>query len=545
MKKLIYRTFLFFVILLSSCNEILDIEPSDRITGIWESADLVEAYVNGSYLSLEHGFCFDMWGCLTDELHAVHDAGTWEVQRGDLTADNIETTGRGNVRPTFNKWILAYRQIRNNVEFFENIDEATFDENLKKRMKGEIKFINAYLYAELIWRYGDVPIINEIFELGDDYTKIKRESYDDVVDFILSQLDEAIALLPSASESDKGRANQDAAKALKSRVLLYAASPLNNPNNDLNKWQKAADAAKVLIDKNYSLHDDYRNLFLEETNEIIFARYFTPSNAHRIAGWSGISGYTGGGSNAPTQNIVMDYEMINGELPYSLDEDNNMIINLASGYDPSKPYMNREPRFYASIIHDGEMWKGREVEKFIGGIDSPQSDAFAWNSSLTGYALKKFVDPEVPSDLRNDDMSTNPWIYFRYGEILLNYAEAKFELGDENTARDYINKIRARVDMPLITATGDELRDKIRHERRIELAFEGHRFFDVRRWKILDEVSNNNILGMEITKNPDESKSYKIITVLKSNYHERLLRLPIPQSEIDKSSGALSQNTGY
>jgi starch-binding outer membrane protein, SusD/RagB family len=241
----------------------------------------------------------------------------------------------------------------------------------------------------------------------------------------------------------------------------------------------------------------------------------------------------------------MDYEMINGEFPYSLDNDLNRVVNPDSGYDPENPYANRDSRFNASIIHDGEMWKGREVEKFIGGIDSPQSDAFAWNSSLTGYGLKKFVDPEVPSDLRNDDMSTNPWIYFRYGEILLNYAEAKFELGDENTARDYINKIRARVDMPLITATGDELRDKIRHERRIELAFEGHRFFDVRRWKILDEVSNNNILGMEITKNPDESKSYKIITVLKSNYHERLLRLPIPQSEIDKSSGALSQNTGY
>ncbi|GAH17575.1 unnamed protein product, partial [marine sediment metagenome] len=119
MKKLIYITFLFFVILLSNCSKILDIEPSDRITGIWSSEDLVKAYVNGSYLSLENGFCFDMWGCLTDEMHAVHDAGTWEVQRGDLTADNLETTSRGNVRPTFNKWSLVYSQIRNNVEFFE------------------------------------------------------------------------------------------------------------------------------------------------------------------------------------------------------------------------------------------------------------------------------------------------------------------------------------------------------------------------------------------------------------------------------------------
>ncbi|GAG67968.1 unnamed protein product [marine sediment metagenome] len=172
--------------------------------------------------------------------------------------------------------------------------------------------------------------MNELFELGGDYTKITRESYDNVVDFIISELDEAIALLPPQSECEKGRATPDAARALKSRVLLYAASPLNNPDNDLGKWQKAADAAEALLDKGYTLNDDYRNLFLEESNEIIFARYFTPSNAHRIAGWSGISGYTGGGGNAPTQNIVMDYEMINGELPYSLDEENNRIINPVS-----------------------------------------------------------------------------------------------------------------------------------------------------------------------------------------------------------------------
>ena len=148
-------------------------------------------------------------------------------------------------------------------------------------------------------------------------------------------------------------------------------------------------------------------------------------------------------------------------------------------------------------------------------------------------------------NLRTDDLGTNPWIFFRYGEILLNYAEAKFELGDEETAREYVNLVRARVNMPPVTSSGIALRDRIRHERRIELAFEGHRFFDVRRWKILEEVSSRQIIGMQIRKAANGEKSYTVKTVAPVAYHEQHLRLPIPRAEIDKSGGALTQNTGY
>jgi len=504
----------------------------------------VESYVNGMYNSLQHGYCEALWASLTDEMHDVHNnGGAWTVQRGELTSDNISTLGT-TTTPYVNKWGYAYERIRDINEFFEEIESSGFEENLKDRLKGEMKFIRAYLYSELLWRYGDVPLITHVFALDDDYTTATRDSYDKVVDFIVKELDEA-ALLLNGSEIRKGRATPDATLALKSRVLLYAASPLNNPSNDRAKWEKAAQAAEALIDKGYTLYPDYKNLFMEDNNEIIFARYFTKSLNHNINGFSGTNSLYGGGHNHPTENLAMDYEMVNGELPYSLDASNNIIVNPASGYDPKNPYLDRDPRFYASILYDGSIFQDHEVETFDGGIDSPLSSVVPWNATMTGYYLYKFIDPSKSVNLRTDDLSTNPWIYFRYGEILLNYAEAKFELGDEDAARRYINLIRTRADMPPVDVSGTDLRDKIRHERRIELVFEGHRFFDVRRWKILEEVSTRQILGMQIRKAENGEKSYDIKVVAPVAYYEQHLKLPIPRTEIDKSGDALTQNTGY
>lgn len=527
------------------CTNILDIEPKDRITGIWTNEALVESYVNGMYNSLQHGYCEALWGSLTDELHDVHsNGGARIVQRGELTSDNISTLSTTTTTPSFNKWGYAYARIRDINEFFEQIESSDFEDEMKNRLKGEMKFIRAYLYSELLWRYGDVPLITRVFALDDDYTTVTRDSYDKVVDFIVSELDEAATLL-SQSEIKKGRATLDATLALKSRVLLHAASPLNNPLNDQAKWEKAAEAAEALLNKGYTLYPDYQSLFLEDNNEIIFARYFTKSMNHNINGYSGTNSLYGGGHNHPTENLVMEYEMINGELPYSLDASNKIIVNPASGYDPENPYLNRDPRFYASILYDGSVFQGHEVETFDGGIDSPLSSVVPWNATMTGYYLYKFIDPSKSVNLRTDDLSTNPWIYFRYGEILLNYAEAKFELGEEVAAREAINQIRARVNMPPVDASGVDLRDKIRHERRIELAFEGHRFFDVRRWKILDDVSAKQILGMQIRKTENGDKTYDIKVAAPVEYYEQHLRLPIPRSEIDKSDGALIQNNDY
>ena len=544
MKKIKYVFVLIISVVFTSCNDILNIEPKDRMTGIWTNEALVESYVNGMYNSLQHGYCEALWASLTDEMHDVHNnGGAWTVQRGELTSDNISTLGT-TTTPYFNKWGYAYARIRDINEFFDQIESSDFEDETKDRLKGEMKFIRAYLYAELLWRYGDVPLITQVFALDDDYTAVTRDSYDKVVDFIVNELDEASVLL-SKSEIKKGRATPDATLALKSRVLLYAASSLNNPSNDRTKWEKAAQSAENLIDKGYTLYPDYKNLFMEDNNEIIFGRYFTISLNHNINGLSGTNSQYGGGHNHPTENLVMDYEMVNGELPYSLDASNKIIVNPASGYDPKNPYLNRDPRFYASILYDGSVFQDHEVETFDGGIDSPLSSVVPWNATMTGYYLYKFIDPYKSVNLRTEDKSTNPWIYFRYGEILLNYAEAKFELGDEDVARKYVNLVRARVNMPPVNASGIDLRNKIRNERRIELAFEGHRFFDVRRWEILEEVSAKQILGMQIRKAANGEKSYDIKVVALVAYYEQHLKLPIPRTEIDKSGGALTQNRGY
>jgi hypothetical protein len=404
-------------------------------------------------------------------------------------------------------------------------------------MNAEMRFIRAYTYANLIWRYGGVPIVTNLFELGGDYS-VTRSSYDDCVTYICSELDDVIADLPAKEPANQlGRASGDAAKALKSRVLLYAASPLNNSNKDLTKWQKAADAAGALLSAGYLLNDDYQHIFMQDNSEIIFGRYFTQANSHYMHQWNGRNGSDGWGGNCPTQNLVDDYEMVTtGKLP----------ADPTSGYDPANPYMNRDPRFYASILYDGAMWMGRETETFNGGLDSPQSSIQAWNSSLTGYFLKKFIADDIPPS-GSTLMPKNPYIFFRYGEILLNYAEAKFELGDEPTARTYVNMIRSRkgVNMPPITATGDALRQAIYHERRIELAFEGHRFFDVRRWKIATVTENRNLSAIKITKLGNGLKTYETVNLLSRNFADKHYLLPIPYAEITRSKGTLTQNPGY
>lgn len=197
-------------------------------------------------------------------------------------------------------------------------------------------------------------------------------------------------------------------------------------------------------------------------------------------------------------------------------------------------------------MNDGSVWAGRETETWHGGLDSPESSIGSWNASKTAYALKKFMVESIPpagSSVRPE----NPWIFFRLAEFYLNYAEIMYELGNEDVAREYLNKVRSRqsVQMPPVTASGDKLRDKIRNERRVELAFEGHRFFDVRRWGIADETENRDLLAMNIQKKDDGTKTYEITLLLKRSFLEQHYLVPIPRAEIDKSEKSLVQNTGY
>ncbi|KAA6340563.1 RagB/SusD family nutrient uptake outer membrane protein [termite gut metagenome] len=545
MKKVFYIIYYVLAILfLPACNDVLDMKPLDKLSeeDVWKDQALIQLYVNTTYRALPSGFQGDILTSASDEAYCIHNSGSYRlILRGELSPDNVS-----DLAWTLNYWKTAYSRLREINIFFSKINDVPVEESFRKASIGEMTFLRAFIYANLLARYGGFPIITNVFGLNEDYS-VRRNSYDECVKYIVDELNSAIPLLPDKQpDSQLGRASADACRALKSRVLLYAASPLVNTSNDKSKWQAAADAAKELLNTNrYALESDYQQTFLKDNNEIILACSYSQANATDFHLYQGRNGSNGWGAENPTQGLVDAFETLNGEQPY-LD---NGSVNLASGYDPNHPYDNRDPRLSAAILYDGSVWAGRETETYRGGLDSPESSIQSWNASMTGYYLKKFLHEEIPPTGGNIH-PTSPWIFFRYGEILLNYAEAMFELGDENTAREYLNIIRSResVQMPLIpiSVTGDALRKKIYNERRIELVFEGHRFFDVRRWKIAMETENVDMKGVNILIDENGIKTYDFNrAVLQRQFSEQHYWLPLPRAEIDKSLGTLEQSPIY
>jgi starch-binding outer membrane protein, SusD/RagB family len=548
-------------LLFASCDsDILDISPQDRIAedAVWQDESLIAAYQNELYNAIPHGFTIHMYSKYTDEAYnSAPCCGANIFARNTYTPDNITQVAGGDFWGGYMYyWDRGYQYIRKINTFLEKMDEGEIDFAAKPRLVAEAKFLRAFINFELIKRFGGVPIVEQVYDLRDaEEVTFERSSFDEVVAFIEQDLDEAMPDLPErygSTEADFGRATQDAAMALRSRVLLYAASPLHNPTHDMQKWQRAADAAEALFDRGYSLHPDYRELFILPSgaaqNEYIFTRNFTSTNGHQapMHNLSRRYGAYGGwwASNGPSQNLVDDYDMISGE-PAFLDGS----INPASGYDPADPYADRDPRFDATVIHNGTVYRGDLFEMWVSedgetwGFDSYKQSG---DNPRTGYVLKKFMPREdVPVNWQTQ--YTNPWPHFRLAEIYLNYAEAQFELGNEGLAREYASRVRARVGMPAIpaTVTGAALRDRIRNERRIELAFEGHRFFDIRRWMIADEVENSPIRGMDIVKTDSGDLTYTPVDLLvKAPYEEKMNLLPVATEEIRRNPG-LTQTEGW
>src|SRR5665648_136371 len=534
MEKVIY--FLILIGISISCSDdLLDLKPLDAISesSVFSDEKLLIDYVNGCYNAIPDQFRSRQWlDGYSDNGYNTHNMGAWSYTRGQITADNGEDA-------TYNAWSTGYSNIRKINIFFTSIESSTVKDEIKDRLKGEMEFIRAYIYARLLWFYGGVPIIEELFDMNSDFS-IARNTYDEVAQYIVDELDAAVQLLPESYGSDDvGRATKGAALALKSRVLLYSASKLNNTTNDLAKWQKAADAAKAVIDLDiYSLHNDYAGVFLDITEETIWARFYSKAYGHTLNFNLNLNGYGGGGWYIPTQSLVDAYETKDG-IPVLLDDG---TVNPASGYDLQNPFVNRDPRFYATIFYNGFLWKGRGVETFEGGLDTPTGPT-PWNASKSGYYIRKWLHEEVP--INESEIVTNPYSFFRLAEIYLNYAEALIELGGhDDEAKLYINKVRNRAGMPDIAETGSDLKKRCYNERRIELAYENHRFFDILRWEIAEVVLSKNAMGVRIIKNPDNSLTYQYDRVAEERTFitTKQYRMPIPRSEITKSKGSLEQN---
>ena len=568
MKNILTLLILSFILFASCKKNVLDIDPQNAISeeAVWEDESLIKAYHSELYNAIPHGFYIHMYSKFTDEAYnSAPCCGADLFKLNSYNADNIAGANEGDFWGGYMYyWNRGFSYIRKVNVFLEQMAaQDALDFSDKKRLIAEAKFVRAFIYFNLIERFGGVPIILESYDRSDiGSVNFKRNTFDECVAFIQTNIDEALPDLPAkylSTEANYGRATKDACYALASRTWLYAASPLFNVGNDKTKWQKAAAAAAIFTensDRGFSLYPNYRNLFNQNSGapqtEFIFTRNFTSSNfqqapAHNLGRRYGAYGGWWA-SNGPTQNLVDDYDMINGEPAFTWSG-NTKTINPASGYDPAHPYWNRDPRFEASIIHDSSVFQGTVLEMWVSS-NGTQFGFDSWKQSSdnprSSYWLRKFMPESQPISFA--ERYTIPWPHFRLAEIYLNYAEAKFELGDEATCREYINKVRARVGMPAIpgSVTGDALRQRLYNERRIELAFESHRFFDIRRLKIAATVENRPVYGMDILKDLNTGvKTYTPVLLLQKNpYLEKLNLLPIETAEIRRNP-ELSQTTGY
>lgn len=476
---------------------------------------------------------------------------------GAWSGDPLPTgTPTGNANLELNEmWVSLFRGIRQVNMALGNIDKVTNfpGDDIKNRTMGELYFLRAYFYFELTKRWGGVPLFDKAVELGVDELDLPRSSYDDCVQFIVGDCDRASGFLPLVQPlSETGRATKGAALSLKSRVLLYAARPLNNAENNPQKWQQAAQAAWEVISLNqYSLDPDYVNLFFRPDlgTEIIMNRPRTKlnfeqghtDNSNFLVRFIVPTGYQGWMGTAVTQNHVDLYESANG-YP---------ISHPSSGYNPNDPYEQRDPRLKMSVLYNDRFWYDRNTEFYVGGRD--------YGSSIInplGYSIAKFW-PEAHQRYKGTSTYLN-YIFFRYAEILLNYAEATNEAygpegvvpGASKTARQAVNEVRQRVqhvDVPTdISNSKESMRERILNERAVELSFEEHRWYDVLSLNKGVELfgAANPVKGMKITKNAGNSFSYEVFIHENRVFHPHMHRYPIPNSEIYKST-KLEQNKGW
>lgn len=533
--------FVSMVWLFTSCGDSpLKVEPPDRFNAeyIFTSTRNARDYVFNTYKVLPYP------NTHINGFNRLNSGQSMIAVASDEAVPNVaglpvEVLYNGTLSPSTGNpdgtWGHNYRYIRSINIGLENIDMMPeSDAYLREIYRAELRFLRAFAYFELTKRYGGVPIIETVLTPDDDLN-IPRNTLEECITYIVDELDKAIPeLLPpeETTQNELGRISQGAAMALKARVLLYAASPLfNGPGYDgsgdklisygtadSKRWEAAAEAAADVIKLGfYSLHapntitnaqsdddvllngeNNYRSFFytLQGNREIVLSRNSPMGNA--VEKKNAPVGYTNGeGTTNPSQQMVDAYGMLNGNS-----------INDPS-YNPNDPYQNRDPRFYASIFYNGMPWLGRFVETYVGGVDNPTGAA---NGTRTGYYLSKFMNPSVAIS-GNEGSTAHSFPLIRYAEVLLNYAEAVNETsgpdadphGTGITARDAVEMVRKRVlrpaDAAIDAADKNEMRDAIRAERRVELAFEDHRHLDVKRWMIAEETLGQNLSGMRISAN--------------------------------------------
>ncbi len=621
-KRLPFTTLLAVLLATGACDsDYLATEPLDRIPSdaTWADGALAQAHVFNVYSFLGYGG-FEEQGLssISDEAMFTH-AG----RNINTFTEGSETPGSLAWTSATYEWNQMYLAIRQANVAIENLPQATFeDAELRDRLLGESHFLRAYYYHQLMRNYGGVPLVARAYDLDEDYA-LARATFAETVDFILADLDRAAELL-AGKEEQPSRATLTGTSALRARVLLYAASDLHDaatvrarsatfaayPSIELvaytggdrsARWRAARDAAEVVLEATdgYKLdlgapvspeegRDNYVAIAMGGQSAVadpggaaeqIFIRTLTPEFQQEST-WpfgglhnginNGPNGYHNWAGNTPLQQLVDDYEMMDGTR---FDWD-----------DPAQaaaPYEDRDPRFYASVIYDGAAWKPRpsdvaaldpmdEVQTgfyddgnggTVNGIDTRASPIENWNGSRTHYYNRKFTDPNPALADNQSNAQVVPWPFIRYTEMALIYAEASYHLGEEAAAVEWLNRIRFRVGMPAVEDAGDALLARIVNERRVELAYEEHRLYDGRRW-LMGEMLGRPIEAVNVkgTLKPGQQPHtpYRYdpevydytYSVFVNNDNEtrvwddKMYYRPIDRDEINRNE-LLIQNPGY
>lgn len=553
-------TFLVLAVVLllaPACKkDFLNVSPPNQLSAdiVWNDPITAQAYINDIYNGLvQGGFAEQMLASVSDEAMFTHpNRGIDVVNSG---SSNPSTLGWVDGSWAWGRMYIYIRFCNVTIEQLLSASNKITDQSQKEKMLGEVYFLRAYYYQQLLRFYGGIPLIAKAYAITDDLN-VKRNTYEECVNFIIKDCDEAIRLL-TGKTMDKGRATALAAMAVKARVLLYAASDLHDraklrakvsgigddklpflcymSGNQTDRYRLAQSAAKTVMDNGMGYKLDlatpvsaaegqvnYKSiamggaskapgLDLTAAKELIYGRYFIPESAVDHGKHNGPNGYRNWAGNTPIGLLVDDYEMRDG-TPF----------NWANPANKANPYQNRDPRFYATILYDGAGWKPRSAisgnvdpanqiqsgtydimdggsVKTLSGIDTRGGSIESWNGSWTGYYYHKFIDPD-PAQVDATKPQIIPWPFFRYTEAVLNYIEASIELGETDAAKNWLSKIRFRAGMPAIT-TGDqnELRNIYRHERRIEMAYEEQRYHDTRRWLIAAETLGRKVTYIKVS----------------------------------------------
>ncbi len=564
-KNIIYMLGIFSLFVLNACDQLdRDVVTTLDRTTVTTTYSYTKSRATALYTDLPNGFSeIDgaMMASASDE--AEHTLETSDIQSFNLGSWNANS----NPDNVWGKYYTAIRKVNLFLVTADSVNlnpwkldpaqQATYVQYVAEiqRWKYEGRFLRAFYYFELIKRYGGVPLIQNALTVEDNVSNLQRNTLQECVQFISDECDLAAAQLPVKSlPADLGRATQGAALALKAKVLLYAASDLwNTPswaggyaNPELismstgdrtARWKAAADAAKIVIDlpgTTYALYSNYRNLFITgqsyQSLEHIFVTRLALDNSLEKASYS-VGFDLGKSGSTPSQNLVDAYE-IKESATVAKPFDWTNPAHAANPY-ATTGVTARDPRLQLNVIVNNTSYKARTMEMWTGGKDGKGKDL----ATKTGYYLKKYVDENL--DLLLDNKSIHTWDLIRLADVYLWYAEALNEYSPGHAdIKIYVDKVRQRagVAMPVVPVGKSqvEMRDIIRHERQVELAFEGHRIWDVRRWMTAPAILGGQLKGVDITQTTPGVFTYNVVKVENRTFEPKMYFYPIPQSELLK-----------